>query len=148
MTRPVQNPLPNGPTDFETIHVKPDLSTRSQTSHGSALLHEHMMAVLRLASTGDAIPLETLNRVVIGRRETGSLQQVHIDLTAYHAREMGVSRRHAVIYRMKHSLFMEDLNSANGSYLNGQRLLPGQPRLLRNGDELRLGKLCCYIEFT
>jgi hypothetical protein len=148
MTRTVQNPTPNGQTDFETIHIKQDISARSQTSFGSALLHEHMTVVLRLASTGDAIPLETLNRVVIGRRETSGLQQVHVDLTPYHAREMGVSRRHAVIYRMKNSLFMEDLNSANGSYLNGQRLVPGQPRLLRNGDELRLGKLCCYIEFT
>jgi predicted component of type VI protein secretion system len=89
-----------------------------------------------------------MNRVVIGRQETGGLQQVHVDLSPFHAREMGVSRRHAVIYRMKNSLYMEDLNSANGSYLNGQRLMPGQPHLIRNGDEVRFGKFCCYIEFV
>jgi hypothetical protein len=148
MTWIIPNPPPDNQFDIETLPVRPDLPEHVKLSFGTALLHEHMTVVIRIAATGDSLPLEMRNRMVIGRGETGGLNQAHVDLTPYHGRELGVSRRHAVLYRMKNSLFLDDLGSSNGSYLNGQRLTPGQPRLLRNGDELRLGKFCCYIEFT
>ena len=34
-----------------------------------------------------------------------------------------------------------DMRSANGTHVNGQRLGPGEVRVLRHGDRLRLGKL-------
>jgi pSer/pThr/pTyr-binding forkhead associated (FHA) protein len=36
-------------------------------------------------------------------------------------------------------VFIEDLNSTNSTYLNRQRLQPGQRYLVNSGDELRLG---------
>jgi pSer/pThr/pTyr-binding forkhead associated (FHA) protein len=38
-----------------------------------------------------------------------------------------------------------DLGSANGTYVNGERLEPHVPRLLRQGDRLRLGRV--VLEF-
>jgi pSer/pThr/pTyr-binding forkhead associated (FHA) protein len=40
-----------------------------------------------------------------------------------------------------------DLCSTNGTYLNGQRLLPQQSRILRDGDELRLGNLAMQVQY-
>ena len=42
---------------------------------------------------------------------------------------------------------VSDLGSANGSFINGQRLLAKEIRVLRHGDELRLGKLVMTVSF-
>ena len=38
-------------------------------------------------------------------------------------------------------VFLEDLDSVNGTALNRQRLAPHQPSPVKDGDEIRLGKL-------
>ena len=45
-----------------------------------------------------------------------------------------VSRRHAKIALRKDKLYIEDLNSSNGTYVNGESVKSCE---LRNGDELR-----------
>ncbi len=49
-----------------------------------------------------------------------------------------VSGRHAVISREGNQCFIEDLNSSNGTFINGQRLHGNQK--LNHGDEIRLGQ--------
>ena len=49
-----------------------------------------------------------------------------------------VSRKHAVINRQGVDYYLSDLNSTNGTQVNGSRLEPGQEVLLKNGDELVL----------
>ncbi len=51
----------------------------------------------------------------------------------------GISRRHVRISFRRNALHAEDLNSANGSSLNGVRLAPYRPVRLRHGDILRCG---------
>lgn len=41
-----------------------------------------------------------------------------------------------------------DLGSANATYLNGQKLVANQSRILRDGDELRLAKMIVRINFA
>ncbi|MFN2594553.1 MAG: FHA domain-containing protein, partial [Actinomycetota bacterium] len=48
------------------------------------------------------------------------------------------SRQHARIRRDEKGQFViEDLNSTNGTYVNGERV--SSPRVLRSGDEVRIG---------
>ncbi|MEO0564900.1 MAG: FHA domain-containing protein, partial [Chloroflexota bacterium] len=61
--------------------------------------------------------------------------------------EKGVSRVHAVIEREEDTLTIMDMGSSNGTYLNGQRLAQNQPRVIRDGDEIRFGKLTTRIYF-
>jgi ABC-type multidrug transport system ATPase subunit len=49
----------------------------------------------------------------------------------------GVSRRHVQISRRDNQHIIEDLNSSNGTYLNGERL--SAPAQLRSGDVIGLG---------
>lgn len=50
-----------------------------------------------------------------------------------------VSRRHAnARVDEEGTAFVEDLDSTNGTYLNGSRLKTGAERRLREGDQLRL----------
>ncbi len=50
-----------------------------------------------------------------------------------------VSRRHLQLENRSGQLYVTDLASANGSYINGVRLIPNQTQLLRPGDNLRVG---------
>ena len=59
--------------------------------------------------------------------------------------DVGVSRRHARLVCEGPCVFIEDMNSANGTYLNGERL---DNRLqLRDGDKITLGSTT-ILKFT
>ncbi|MBY0526318.1 MAG: FHA domain-containing protein [Gemmataceae bacterium] len=54
------------------------------------------------------------------------------------SREMGLSRRHALITHGDAGWAIEDLKSSNGTFVNG---LPVGTQPLKDGDQIRLGKL-------
>ena len=85
--------------------------------------------------------------MVIGRVDPLVDKQPDLDLTPYKAEGCGVSRHHAQIERRDKTLHITDLDSTNGTYVNGRRLAPQQAYLLRAGDEIRLGKLELNIYF-
>ena len=47
-----------------------------------------------------------------------------------------VSRRHACLQKREEEWFIEDCGSANGTYVNGQRLMEGDQLQLVEGDEI------------
>lgn len=55
--------------------------------------------------------------------------------------EQSISRRHVKFSRENGRICMTDLNSTNGTFKNGMRLLPNTSEILEPGDEIRLGKL-------
>lgn len=87
------------------------------------------------------IPVPFNEEVLLGRTEDG------IDLTPLQGLEHGVSRVHALLKRQGDTLTILDMDSSNGSFINGQRLYAHEVRVLRHGDELRLGKLVSRIRF-
>ncbi len=78
---------------------------------------------------------------VLGREDPISNVFPEIDLTECGGEEGGVSRRHARIFIQGSQFLIEDLNSTNYTFVNQQRLTPGQPHPLNDGDELRLGRV-------
>ncbi len=58
--------------------------------------------------------------------------------------DLSVSRTHARICREGEILYLEDLNSTNGTFQNGLRLLPYERKRLEIGDEIRLGKVLLF----
>lgn len=59
-----------------------------------------------------------------------------------------VSRIHARIFRDGEIYFVEDLNSRNGTYVNGQAVTLGSAVTLRDGDEIRFGGLTYLFRIT
>ena len=80
---------------------------------------------------------QAVESAVIGRPRTGV--HVDIDLTP----DLRVSRPHARISFAEGQYWIEDLGSANGTFLNDRRLPGGVPTRLRNGDRVRIGKVQC-----
>lgn len=50
-----------------------------------------------------------------------------------------ISRRHAMITRSYNDYYIEDLNSTNGTYVNGVKLVPGKKQILQMNDIILLG---------
>lgn len=82
---------------------------------------------------------------VIGRSDARSSFVPDVDLADYSALERGVSRRHATFVRNQGVLHVIDLNSVNGTSINGNRLQADVPYPLHQGDLLKLGDLSLTI---
>jgi len=95
--------------------------------------------VVRGGRKGQEFPLEDGNNL-IGRwdPETGSFPEVDLDADDPEAK---ISRKHALCRIENGKITVEDIGSLNGTYVNrGQRLQPGSPVDLKNGDEIIIGK--------
>ena len=49
-----------------------------------------------------------------------------------------IGRRHCKVVQQGNSFYLEDMDSSNGTFLNGKRLMPGQLIPLSNGDRVQL----------
>ncbi|MGQ9888927.1 MAG: FHA domain-containing protein [Aggregatilineales bacterium] len=92
-------------------------------------------------------PQDSPRPLVIGRKGNDAGLRVDVDLAHSGGEVLGVSRQHlAVRYDAQARVItVTDLGSVNGSYINGQRLHPGEVRALNHGDQLRLGKLVLLV---
>lgn len=79
--------------------------------------------------------------LLIGRVDPATGTFPDIDLRRYDGRTKGVSRLHARLLQREGGYYLEDLESLNHTYVNRRRADPGQPHQLRDGDEVRLGRL-------
>lgn len=118
---------------------------------GTARLNPRTNLILLVRGKEDnkfVFDASTLTEIVIGRKDPDTGEAPGIDLEPFQGMEHGVSRRHASIIRKDgKSLQIVDQGSPNGTFLNGQRLVANQPRILRDGDELRLAKLVLTVQF-
>ncbi len=87
------------------------------------------MAEITVIFNNQAILKQKLEKevYVIGRQEG---VEIHID-------NIGISRNHARLLKGEPFYYLEDLNSANGTYVNGRRV---QRHNLNNGDQIVIGK--------
>jgi hypothetical protein len=90
---------------------------------------------------------DQVDELVLGRMDPASGEAPVINLTEHGGVKKGVSRRHAKIIRKSGSLYLVDMNSANGTFLNGQQLVAEQSRILRDGDAIRLAHLRLRVTF-
>jgi pSer/pThr/pTyr-binding forkhead associated (FHA) protein len=94
---------------------------------------------------GFQIDLSGKEGYIIGRSDRKSSYIPDIDLAVYRALDKGVSRRHAALVRYQGHIHILDLNSINGTFLNGERLTSDMPYLLSSGDKLRVGNFNLVI---
>lgn len=129
-----------GDTDFE----------EGQPKWGTASFSARMNLVLTVRDTNAEFVFDAaeIQELIIGRFDPDTNESPDIDLQEHGGPEKGVSRRHAYIMRHDGSLNLVDANSQNGTFLNGQRLVAHQPRILRDGDDIRLGYLVLRVKFV
>ena len=116
---------------------------------GSAKFSSKMNLIISIDKTPGALTFDAdeIEELIIGRIDPDSGERPEIDLSDFGGLDKGVSRRHAAIIRKDGSLQVVDKGSPNGTFLNGQKLVSNQPRVLRDGDDIRLGHLVIRISF-
>jgi pSer/pThr/pTyr-binding forkhead associated (FHA) protein len=99
------------------------------------MTHEGAALVIRSGGgrSGEAFNLSA-ERNTIGRSPEA---EVFLD-------DVTVSRNHALLVRRRDGLYVDDLGSLNGTYVNRRRI---ESHRLQNGDELQVGKYkLTYLE--
>ena len=102
---------------------------------------------ITILEAGRQVLLPVVPETHLGRLDAAQGIFPELDLSPDGGMEAGVSRRHAKIYHLTGRFFVEDLGSANGTFVNGRRLVPYLPHPLQAGDELRIGRLKMVVEF-
>ncbi|HVO69097.1 MAG TPA: FHA domain-containing protein, partial [Aggregatilineaceae bacterium] len=100
--------------------------------------------------TQTTVGIEVKERIVLGRSDPVANFYPELDLSPYGGQEGGVSRRHATILQDDDTkaLYVEDMNSTNGTRINGFSLEPRRRYRLRDGDELELGGVQMVLRFV
>lgn len=91
------------------------------------------------------VGLDIYSDITIGRG-IDAPDSPDIDLTNLNALEQGVSRRHAMLRPTLHKLFVIDLNSTNGTYVNAIPVSRGMAQVLRSHDAVSLAGLSFVVE--
>lgn len=124
---PATEPIPETPVVQAATTATPASSTQLQVQRYQ----------LNHIQSGTIIDIPSLDVVHIGKPN----EQVppDIDVSGFPCSEV-VSRIHADIRVDGDSLYLEDIGSANGTYINHNLLPKGNRHLLRAGDRISLGK--------
>jgi FHA domain len=97
---------------------------------------------------GARLELPAASTLVVGRFSRGPDDLApDVNLAAFNAEALGVSRRHVKIVRKHDLTYFSDMGSKNGTFLNARPVLGGSQRILRDKDELRLGHLKIRVRF-
>jgi pSer/pThr/pTyr-binding forkhead associated (FHA) protein len=86
------------------------------------------------------------SEITIGREDAVSNIYPDVDLTSHGGEEGGVSRLHAKIYNQGAQYMIEDQNSTNFTFVNKQKLAPKTPTPIKEGDEIRLGRVALLFK--
>lgn len=114
---------------------------------GSARFNGNLVLDVLETDESFVFDAQSVGEIIIGRKDPHTNDKPDVDLANSNAQEKGVSRRHAVVLNRDGALHIVDNGSANGTFLNGQRLVPNQSRILRDGDDVRLGHLVVRVTF-
>ena len=129
-----------------------DLATQKIDTHADTVSEAAELAfqpdmVILYVQTGPSphvIPYKN-QPVVVGRQIPDGDAVVDLDLTPNGGINLGVSRRHLEIEVVNRQCYITDLSSSNGTWIEQQKLIPGQPTVIRNGEQFRLGSMECSV---
>ncbi|HZQ09088.1 MAG TPA: FHA domain-containing protein [Anaerolineae bacterium] len=95
----------------------------------------------RIMAGGQPLMVPQKTEIIIGRSDAASGWMPDVDLTAAGGTaDQGVSRRHARL-SWQGQWMIEDMDSVNGTYIRGQKLIPAQKTALNNGEVIQLGRI-------
>ena len=100
---------------------------------------------LEVLNVGKVLPIVGEGEATVGRFNMGQSLIPDIDLTPFGALDAGVSRFHASVIVKKDGIALVDLDSINGTFVNGNRISPNVDWPLKNGDIVDMGELRLQI---
>lgn len=133
-------------TPMPTVSISKDeiddqaKATKPSPPEGPELSSGAMMG-LRVLDTGEVVSLIGRKNFTLGRAVDGQAVVPDVDLDKYEAYDHGVSRIHAEVRISSEGLQVIDLDSINGTLVNGDKIESQRPEPINHGDILQLGRL-------
>jgi hypothetical protein len=137
--RPVETAI------FSTRNLKRRSGHAEQADDVNVREDREIILVIRGIIERFVIPKD--RKVTLGRADVKMRYVPDIDLTPYGALDRGVSREHANLWLKNGEIFLEDLESTNGTFVAGDQLAPNKLVKIERGDELMFGRLAIQILF-
>lgn len=136
--------------------TRPDQPGTSRLDRHPSVLHSRYQGngrlklegpvTLQFLPSGICLPVTLKEPMILGRVAFEEHQS--FGLSRIGAYEHGVSRQHCSLRRDGSHLVITDLNSTNGTYLNGERLIPWQDYNVADGARIILGSLHVTVYFV
>ena len=133
------NNMPMLPKTLANVPPEGERPTPAQTAPLTEAPWRLVLHVGQVASV--AVGLELTTSVQIGRPDHTLALSPELDLTPYGGMQAGVSRRHARLFVHDRGLYIQDLGSTNGTFINEHPLQPEAPYRLHDGDLIDFGDL-------
>jgi len=116
------------------------------TPSGSGPDHELEWGWRLHGEDGGGRPVEiTIGETELSNAESGLTVGRHPALCEYVIDDSGVSHRHIRLSRGADGMLVEDVNSLNGTRLDGHPLQPFEPVIVRDGQRLTVGRVSLTV---
>ena len=106
--------------EYTTVHC--------ESAVGKRLSKVRKQSDMFVVFQGRSIPIT--RRISVGRGSNNTIE----------LKDSLASRYHAVIQKVKDEYFIEDLNSTNGTFVNGNQVPPGKYMRLHERDSVLIGR--------
>lgn len=143
----------NAPKTTANLHVSQDMDKifapyEQRQMFGTGTLQGSELRIHIHGHDEDLVYELRRGELMIGRSDPTHNITPEIDLAPFEAYRYGVSRCHALLRRDGVRLTVQDLGSSNGTHLNGEKLPSQSPRIVRDGDTLRVGTMVLQVYFA
>jgi hypothetical protein len=126
--------IEEGEADYFSVtapdSTNPAIEESNTSPTASDIVVPGRIVIINGEEAGTAYPLKSM--ISFGRAESNTVT----------IRDAKVSRQHAQIQQQGNEFVLIDLNSSNGTYINGERV---EEHVLTNGDEIQIGD--CIMQF-
>jgi allophanate hydrolase subunit 2 len=148
------SPLHQSDSSRTTHDIQNDARTALEAFNNSSpetprtgVFDQHMLLWVEVQGSSRPIIIKPDRQLLIGRHDPAAGIVPEIDLSPHAGYQFGISRRHASIRWQDNQLYIIDLGSRNGTYVNGKRVDMHHPFKLHDGDVLHLGKITLRLFF-
>lgn len=118
------------------------------TASGTGSLKQHNIRI-SIKGITKTLKLTPRKRVYIGRFNLRNEVDIDLDLSNFGGLTYGVSRVHACFeIKRDGKLYITDLQSTNGTLVNGRQLESFIPQAMCDGDRVVLGNLLMIVHFN
>lgn len=134
-------PKPDHEENMVQAHIESEINSRQVPDRLTTGAQPWRVIMQTGSPEPKVLGMDVHDVTVVGRSDPNDSVVPDLDLAAYGAQSLGVSRRHAILLPSAEGLCMMDLDSTNGTWLNGVYLQPGQKYRVRAGDRVEFGRL-------
>lgn len=121
---------------------------RDYVADGTGSLKQHIIK-LSMRGIEETLKLTPRKRAYIGRFNLKNKVDIDLDLSTLGGLEYGVSRIHACFeIKEDEKLYITDLQSTNGTMVNGKNLQSFIPEAICDDDQIVLGNFLMIVHFT